>query len=263
MLDIILRKGSAAMLRAVFFDLDNTLIFFDEGKFYEGLIKRMAGRFADLMGLSQVRDSLIDATRSLRRADGRRNNAERFMDVFAAGREHLRGELWARLRAFYAEDYGRLPVAVTRPTGLGDVFRQLAGLQLKLVVATNPIFPLEAQQQRLGWAGLEAAAFDLITHIENMYFCKPQTEYYRQICDMVGEAPEACLMVGNDALNDMAAAAIGVKAYLAEDAAASEPVWVRSGGLPQAAKPSLPDYRGPLSSVPQVVRELGAVLRDK
>jgi len=41
----------------------------------------------------------------------------------------------------------------------------------------------------------------LVTHIENMSFCKPRIEYYLEICWKIDEPPEACLMVGNDPIN--------------------------------------------------------------
>ncbi len=64
------------------------------------------------------------------------------------------------------------------------------------MIASNPLWPSIAQNKRLAWAGLGDLDFDLVTHIENMTYCKPRVEYYREICVKIGERPEACLMVG-------------------------------------------------------------------
>ena len=88
---------------------------------------------------------------------------------------------------------------------------------LRLVLATNPVFPLRAVEHRLDWAGLNSAAFDLITTVDNMHFCKPQPEYYLEIAAMIGIPPEQCLMAGNDVEEDItAAAAAGMETFLAD-----------------------------------------------
>jgi FMN phosphatase YigB (HAD superfamily) len=45
----------------------------------------------------------------------------------------------------------------------------------------------------------------LITHLDNSTYVKPRVEYYHQISDAIGRPPQACIMVGNDAINDMVA----------------------------------------------------------
>jgi FMN phosphatase YigB (HAD superfamily) len=56
-----------------------------------------------------------------------------------------------------------------------------------------------------------------VTHIENMSYCKPRIEYYEEICVKMDERPEACLMVGNDPINNMIVATIGMKTFLIID----------------------------------------------
>ena len=78
-------------------------------------------------------------------------------------------------------------------------------------------FPLRAVEHRLDWAGLNSAAFDLITTVDNMHFCKPQPEYYLEIAAMIGIPPEHCLMAGNDVEEDISsAAATGMGTFLAD-----------------------------------------------
>ena len=86
-----------------------------------------------------------------------------------------------------------------------------------MVLASNPIFPLDVQMKRLAWAKLDHLPFELATHIENMSFCKPRIEYYLEISKKIGAPPETCMMVGNDPVNDLIAAHAGMKTYLADD----------------------------------------------
>ena len=47
-----------------------------------------------------------------------------------------------------------------------------------------------------------------------MHYCKPQIEYYREILEIINKRPEQCLMVGNDAEEDMIARILGMKTFL-------------------------------------------------
>ena len=67
------------MLNAILFDLDNTLILFDEAAFYQGYFKRIEPMFADIMEADRFRKRLIRATRALIRNTGEMTNAEYFL----------------------------------------------------------------------------------------------------------------------------------------------------------------------------------------
>ncbi|MGN0180729.1 MAG: HAD family hydrolase, partial [Monoglobaceae bacterium] len=52
------------------------------------------------------------------------------------------------------------------------------------------------------------------TTYENIGYCKPNPEYYREIAKRLGVQPEECLMVGNDVTEDMIAETVGMKVFL-------------------------------------------------
>ena len=81
------------------------------------------------------------------------------------------------------------------------------------MLATQPVFPEIAIRRRLSWAGLEHIPFELITHIENMFACKPHREYFDQILQLLNVKSESCLMIGNDAKMDMAAKLSGIETF--------------------------------------------------
>ena len=88
---------------------------------------------------------------------------------------------------------------------------------LGVVLATNPLFPPIATQSRIRWAGLEPEDFALVTTYDNSSFSKPNPEYYREILGKLNLRAEECLMVGNDALEDMAARETGMQVFLLTD----------------------------------------------
>ena len=101
---------------------------------------------------------------------------------------------------------------------------QAAGLVKKLkaagyrvLLATNPIFPAIATENRIRWAGLEPEDFELYTTYENACHCKPNPDYYRDILDSMALASSECLMVGNDATEDTAAEQTGMQVFLLTD----------------------------------------------
>ena len=247
------------MLNAILFDLDKTLILYDEVQFYQAYFPKISRAFIDIWQPAEFRRRLIAATLALLQNDGSRTNAEYFLDEFANGYPQRRGELWQRLMRFYATDYDDIQVPVASPDSLHEVIDQLLAKGLKLVIASNPIFPLSVQMKRLGWVGLDHIPFELITTIENMTFVKPRVEYYIEICRKIREVPQACMMVGNDAVNDMVAASAGLKTYLASDADQVDYASIRlSDSIQDPRKLDIPqpDFKGPLRNLLSAIETL-------
>jgi FMN phosphatase YigB (HAD superfamily) len=244
------------MLKAVLIDLDNTMVLFDEPAFYGRYFERLSPRFEDLWPPGDFQQRLVTAIGALRHNDGRRSNRDFFLDAFIKGTGHTAEAIWERLIDFYRDDYHRISVEATAVPGLHRVLAGLRRLKLPLVVATNPIFPKMVQEQRLAWIGLAGSDFDGITHIENSAYVKPRTGYYRQICETIGVPPEQCMMVGNDAVNDMAAGRIGIRTYLTTDVAQIDYGSLsmsdrQTGSAPP--KGPVPDATGPFADVPDAV----------
>ena len=84
----------------------------------------------------------------------------------------------------------------------------------RVALATNPIFPAVATENRVRWTGLDVSEFELYTTYENCRHCKPNLDYYRDILDKLDLRPEDCLMVGNDVEEDMVAQALGMQVFL-------------------------------------------------
>jgi FMN phosphatase YigB (HAD superfamily) len=244
------------MLKAVLFDLDNTLILFEEETFLLSYYPVMMARFAGVFPDGKFAQRLMKATAVLRDNDGSKINRELFMEALCDGQNVKRDEVWERFEQFFSLDFDLFRDAVTAAPGAKEAFAHVREQELKIVVATNPIWPLAVQQKRLAWAGLGGIDVDLVTHIDNMSFCKPGLGYYLQVCQLIGVEPGECLMVGNDPANDMVAARVGMKTYQTTDSRAysKKPLAISKSvignnldGIPPA------DFSGPLADVPRAV----------
>jgi FMN phosphatase YigB (HAD superfamily) len=246
-------------LKAVLFDLDNTFILFDERQFFKAYMPRLATVFSDIIPVERFRDKIIESTQTLIANDGSVSNMEAFMRPFSEGIDATRDEIEGRFARFYETEFDKFQVLVERVEAGSEVVKTLKRNGLKVAIASNPVWPLQVQEMRLAWAGLEGFEFDWITHIGNTSSCKPHLRYYEEICDALSVSPESCMMVGNDPVNDMVAGLCGMKTFLATDGEASDHASltmsreIHDQALPDTPEP---DFSGWLSEVPKVVKTL-------
>ena len=206
----------------VLFDLDGTLLPMDQDVFvkaYFGLLaRRMAPRGYDPRELV---NAIWQGTAAMVGNDGSRTNEQVFWQVFRS----LFGEAVMRdmpvFEAFYRNEFQQVAEVCGKNPAAAELVGDLQKRGLRLVLATNPLFPAVATHSRIRWAGLSPADFELITTYENTCFCKPNPAYYRDIASRCGLDPAACLMVGNDAAEDGAAALAGGVLSVREQASVS------------------------------------------
>jgi len=249
------------MLKAVLLDLDNTLVLFDELKYYEAYFKKLNSFFDDDFTPDELKERVINGTMALRFNNGEKTNRQCFLEIFADSLDADHSLLWERFMAFYREAYDDIAVTVSLPDGLHTTLDYLRQTGLKLAIASNPIFPVIAQEKRMRWGNLDPAWFSLFTHMENMRYVKPMPEYYHQTCELIGAAPAACLMVGNDPANDMSAALAGLKTFRTTDAEVVDYASLTLTDEQRKKSPGEippPDYEGPFAGVADVVGRLMA-----
>ena len=202
-------------IQTVLFDLDGTLLPMDQDVF----VKSYLGRIARAMALHGYDpDKLVKAiwsgTDAMVRNDGSRLNEAVFWDTFAGFFGTPTPQELALFDAFYREGFPAVQESCGFTPRAKEVLDKVKALGLQAVLATNPIFPAAATHQRVQWAGLQTSDFLHITTYENASFCKPNPDYYREILHKLGLAPEECLMVGNDATEDMVAETLGMQVFL-------------------------------------------------
>ena len=202
------------MIKALLFDLDDTLLGNDMRVFLPAYFQAVAGHFPDLDGASLVRHLMAGTRAMLANTDPARPLRQVFLDNFPPAQDGRAAQMWARFEAFYSTEFARLRVH-TQPRPAARLALEWAfAAGYRVVVATSPLFPLAAILERLNWAGADGLPFDLITHIEKCRFAKPHPEYLAEILARLGLRPEEALLIGNDWSDDMVPAArLGMPHY--------------------------------------------------
>jgi HAD superfamily hydrolase (TIGR01549 family) len=99
---------------------------------------------------------------------------------------------------FYDESFSVFQGDIAAVEGAHELIRTCKEAGMKIVLATNPVFPLQAVKERLSWGKFDPGDFELITHIQNFSHCKPNAEYFLEILKRIGGSLGDAFMVGDD-----------------------------------------------------------------
>ncbi len=191
-------------IKAVLFDLDGTLLKMDQDEFvktyFKYLAKHLAPRGYEPDKLLKVFWAGVEAMVA---NDGSIANEEAFWKVFveAYGENSIEDKEY--IGEFYKNGFNQ----VQEVCGLYAEAKEIVTLVRERgkipVLATNPLFPHTATENRMRWAGLEPSDFAEYTTYENCHYCKPNPKYYEELLQKLGLKPKECIMVGNDVEEDI------------------------------------------------------------
>ena len=234
------------MFKAILFDLDGTLLNIDMDYFLKQYFRKMV-ELAVEMGYKEGTLLVDQVWRStevmIADLDSESSNEEVFMRDFCQNWPYSPEEITSFFERYYQECFPRLKDFCSPFPGIPEMINYIMEKELKVVIATNAVFPMSALQDRIKWAGLGRYDFELVTSYELMHFCKPHVQYYEEIAERIGVHPEECLMIGNDTGEDLPAGKIGMKTFLVED------MLIDKGSSHQ------PDWRGRLPDLFEFVRK--------
>ncbi len=205
-------------IKAILFDLDGTLLPMDQEVFVKAYLKQLTTKMAPLgYDPSKLVDAIWAGTAAMVANDGTRSNEEAFWSHFATlfGAQAMQDK--PIIDRFYAEEFNLVQSACGFAPMAKTILDRVKASGWMAVLATNPIFPATATENRIRWAGLSPDDFVLYTTYENNRYCKPNPKYYADILQQLDLRPEECVMVGNDATEDVAAAALGIPVFLLTD----------------------------------------------
>lgn len=205
-------------LKAVFFDLDGTLLPMDMDVFiktYFGAISKKLVQYG--YNPKELVSVIWQGTGAMIKNDGKKTNEEVFWDTFVSfyGEDKLKDTV--HFDKFYEENFDELKAVCGFNPKAAETVNELKKKNLRLILATNPLFPSIATEKRTRFAGLEPDDFEFFTSYENIGYCKPSPKYYEDILNRTGLKAEECLMVGNDVGDDMVAETLGLKVFLLTD----------------------------------------------
>ncbi|MBE6932433.1 MAG: HAD family hydrolase [Ruminococcaceae bacterium] len=205
-------------LTAVLFDLDGTLLPMDQDIFINAYFRGIAAKLAP-MGYDpkELINAIWGGTIAMIKNNGEKNNEEVFWDYFCGIYGENAREDEPHFAAFYETEFQKVQEVCGFDPNAAKTVRSLKERGIRVILATNPIFPAIATQSRIRWAGMEPADFELITTYENIGRSKPYPAYYEEILRRQNLRAEECLMVGNDVRDDMVAEKLGMKVFLLTD----------------------------------------------
>lgn len=206
------------MITTILFDLDGTLLPMDQDVFVKAYMKGLAATAAPHgYEPKEFVNAVMTGTVAMVKNDGNKSNESAFWDTLTKiyGEKILcHTHIFDK---FYQNDFQNVSEVCGFSPKSAEVVAKAKQLGFRVALATNPLFPVIATESRIKWAGLEIKDFELFTTYENSNFCKPNPNYYREVCAKLGVKPEECLMIGNDVSDDMVAEQLGMKVFLLTD----------------------------------------------
>lgn len=235
------------MIRAVLFDLDDTLLRLNLTAFIARyvagatrLLASAARMSPSALGLPYVRAFL--AMDAQDREDSLTNERLFNKTILESTGIPLDDPVIADLMTYYETDI--VPsfsggIVSARPVdGARAAIEAVHDAGLVCALATNPTFSLACDRARMGWAGVSEDDFALVSTYSNSTRCKPSLRYYQEFANLLGVRLEECLMVGNDAARDIVRPDCGLRTAYVGHARPRDAVW--RGPMERLAR-ELPD----------------------
>lgn len=204
--------------KAIFFDLDGTLLPMDVDAFLKGYFEALAVHAAE-QGMDPA--ALVKAVKksvfAMTSHEPGILNSEAFWVSFEREWGSRGPEVEAFFNDFYDRSFGNIGAGFDANPAAARAIEILAEKGYPLYLTTMPLFPLVAVEWRLRWAGVDPSAFELITCFDNSTTVKPNLGYYRENVERSGFDAKDILMVGNNTEEDMVALELGMDGYLITD----------------------------------------------
>ena len=213
------------MLKAVLFDLDGTLLPMDQNAFMKDYFGRLLRRLAPLGYTPEVfLASMHAGIAAMVKNDGSRTGEEAYWEAYTSVSHTDLGKELPILENFYETEFDEVAASCGFTPKAAALVHSLQNRGIRVILATNPLFPRIATQKRIRWAGLTPEDFEFYTTFENIGYCKPNPDYYREVLRRADLNAADCIMVGNDVAEDMMAGAkAGLRGFLLTDCLINTP----------------------------------------
>ncbi|UKI50365.1 MAG: hypothetical protein L6U99_02700 [Clostridium sp.] len=156
------------MIKAIFFDLDGTLLPMDEKEFTNLYFELLANK---MQQFDYKKDKLIETiwagTKAMYKNDGSKTNEQTFWDIFSLiyGKDRMADK--EIFDDFYSNEFKKILLKPVRKMNMQKKRYYLPkSLGLKVILSTNPIFPYVGTKTRMKFNDLNEEMFDFITTYE-------------------------------------------------------------------------------------------------
>lgn len=191
------------MIKAVFFDLDGTLLPLNEDEFtklyFSYLSQKMVQYGYDQKELISV---IWQGTKAMYLNDGSKTNMDVFWSVFALhyGKEKLKDI--EKFDSFYTNEFTKTKNACKENPIAKEIVDFCNKNNLITVLSTNPIFPSVGTITRMSYINLKEEDFDFVTYYENFNYCKPNPMYFKVLLEKFNLNADEVIVFGNNTYED-------------------------------------------------------------
>ncbi len=213
------------MALTLLLDLDDTLLDTNVGQFVPAYFQALSRHLERWVKPDVMLPALMSGTqRMLDNVDPRTTLQQAFEADFYPRLGLTKEALRESIEYFYDNVFRSLGSVTSRREGARELVDWAIEQGHRVVIATDPLFPRKAVLERIRWAGLDPARFDLISSYETFHFTKTHPEYYGELLARLGWPDGPVLMVGNDVERDLARAQeFGLMTYQVERERAAVP----------------------------------------
>lgn len=192
------------MTLTLLLDLDDTLLDNSMDTFLPAYFQAIGKHLSHIVPPDKLLPLLLSSTREMvenNRID--RSLKQVFDQAFYPALGVQPKEIQESIDSFYSNAFPSLrSLTQPRPDAVA-LIREAVKRKYRLVLATSPLFPRTAIEQRVNWAGLSPEDFSLIPSYETNYFTKPNPAYFAELLASLGWPEGPVVMVGDDLFNDI------------------------------------------------------------
>lgn len=201
-------------IKHLLFDLDGSLLDMVQEDFQNAYFKAILETFVPKgYDPKELVHALGRSTIAMVNNDGKMSNKDIFWKNFSFMLSDKVLDDMPEFDRFYSEGFLKTKEVMKEREDIHYI-HELKKLGYDLIIASNPIFPMIAQETRMRWANLNRDDFSYVTSYDNSSFCKPNIKYYEEICRKLNLNPKECMMIGNDVTEDMVASKINLDTFL-------------------------------------------------
>ena len=194
------------MTLTLLLDLDDTLLDSNMVDFVPAYFQALSGALKGLVSPEIMIQALLGGTKKMME----NKNPELYLyevfdDYFYPKIGIDKEDLFPKINNFYDNIFPDLKYLTKQRQDSIDFVNWAIDEDIKIIIATNPLFPIKAINHKLRWAGLppEKYSFVMVTTYENFHFTKENISYFPEILGKLGWSDDPVVMVGNDLKMDI------------------------------------------------------------